>query len=299
MKHLFTKLLLVMCMLFGPAVAARSFHCNIIGNANFMDTKTPQSSGEEGSWKLPGAYQLCDATGDLYFWATGKFKLSQVKKDETNMDTWTSSAFKIDSSNITWNSKSASDLGATSDSPKFVHLAIRPNGGNFVEVKDAPFAGYEGVWSDYVAPLPSLYIGGSWGGSENWWTPVKIEATETSYKDYVVTTTKNNAEFRFYSIDNPTSSDSDKSKWFGASGENNMTVSTDGTNYTANSSALKTFVISEPGTYTIKVSEFSGSSVKFSVVKSSSAYNNSLYVGIASSNRHQIQPAAGGGVCRV
>ncbi|WP_290383707.1 hypothetical protein [uncultured Duncaniella sp.] len=295
MKHLFTKLLLVMCMLFGPAVAARSFHCNIIGNANFMDTKTPQSSGEEGSWKLPGAYQLCDATGDLYFWATGKFKLSQVKKDETNMDTWTSSAFKIDSSNITWNSKSASDLGATSDSPKFVHLAIRPNGGNFVEVKDAPFAGYEGVWSDYVAPLPSLYIGGSWGGSENWWTPVKIEATETSYKDYVVTTTKNNAEFRFYSIDNPTSSDSDKSKWFGASGENNMTVSTDGTNYTANSSALKTFVISEPGTYTIKVSEFSGSSVKFSVVKSSSAYNNSLYVGIASSNRHQIQPAAGGG----
>lgn len=295
MKHLFTKLLLVMCMLFGPAVAARSFHCNIIGNANFMDTKTPQSSGEEGSWKLPGAYQLCDATGDLYFWATGKFKLSQVKKDETNMDTWTSSAFKIDSSNITWNSKSASDLGATSDSPKFVHLAIRPNGGNFVEVKDAPFAGYEGVWSDYVAPLPSLYIGGSWGGSENWWTPVKIEATETSYKDYVVTTTKNNAEFRFYSIDNPTSSDSDKSKWFGASGENNMTVSTDGTNYTANSSALKTFVISEPGTYTIKVSEFSGSSVKFSVVKSSSAYNNSLYVGIASSSRHQIQPAAGGG----
>lgn len=295
MKHLFTKLLLVMCMLFGPAVAARSFHCNIIGNANFMDIKTPQSSGEEGSWKLPGAYQFCDATGDLYFWATGKFKLSQVAKDESNMDTWTSSAFKIDSSNITWNSKSASDLGATSDSPKFVHLAIRPNGGNFVEVKDAPFAGYEGVWSDYVAPLPSLYIGGSWGGSDNWWTPVKIEATETSYKDYVVTTTKNNAEFRFYSIDNPTSSGSDNSKWFGASGEKNMTVSTDGTNYTANSSALKTFVISEPGTYTIKVSEFSGSSVKFSVVKSSSAYNNSLYVGTANSNRHQIQPAAGGG----
>lgn len=156
------------------------------------------------------------------------------------------------------------------------------------------------IWKVYEAPVPPtpsdnpLYIGGSWGDQDNWWTPVKIESTETSYKDYVVTTTKNNAEFRFYSIDNPTSSDSDKSKWFGASGENNMTVSTDGTNYTANSSAEKTFVISEPGTYTIKVSEFSGSSVKFSVVKSSSAYNNSLYVGIASSSRHQIQPAAGG-----
>lgn len=289
MKHLFTKLLLVMCVLFGPAVAARSFNCNILGNANFMDTKDPQSSGSEGSWKLPSAYQECGTTGDLYFWATGQFKLSQVAKDETNMGTWTSSGFKIDSSNIDWNNNSVCDLGATSDSPKFVHLGIRPSGQNFVEVKDAPFAGHEGVWSEYVAPLPGLYIGGSWGDQENWWTPVKIEGSENAYSDYVVTTTKNNAEFRFYSIANPT--ESDNNTWFGA----NVTVSTDGATYTANKTIKEVFKISKPGTYTIKVSEFNGSTVKFSVVESVSSYNNNLFVGIASSNRHQIKPAAGGG----
>lgn len=150
MKHLITKLLLVMAVVFSVSVAQAAddyFNCNIIGNANFMDTKIPQSNGDESSWTLPAAYQKCLLSGgDLYFWTTGKFKLSQASENESNMGIWTSSAFQITATSINWGNNSISDLGATSDSPKFVHLAIRPNGGNFVKVKDEPFEGHEGEW---------------------------------------------------------------------------------------------------------------------------------------------------------
>lgn len=61
MKHLITKLLLVMAVVFSVSVAQADdyFNCNIIGNANFMDTKIPQSNGDESSWTLPAAYQKC------------------------------------------------------------------------------------------------------------------------------------------------------------------------------------------------------------------------------------------------
>ncbi len=292
MKHLFTKLLLVLAIVFGVSVAqAADFYLR--GGANIM------GEDAEFGWQAASSAELTvDASGSVYFWANGDFKISY--KTGGDWDAFNGGCFVINASDnsVSFPEKPAengdTNLGSGKKYVRLTYTGDNSEGGKKnpdyykIEVQDNPFT------QDPVQ-LASLYIGGSWGDQENWWTPVKIEGSENAYSDYVVTTTKNNAEFRFYSISNPSQDDSDKSKWFGASGNNNVTVSTDGTNYTANSSALKTFVINETGTYTIKVSEFSGSSVKFSVVKSSSAYNNSLYVGIASHNRHQIQPAAGGG----
>ena len=281
MKHLITKLLLVLVVLLGPTHAARSFNCNIIGNANFMDTKTPQSSGDESSWNLPGAYQSCEATGDLYFWTTGKFKLSQADQNESNMGTWTSSAFQITSSSISWSNNSISDLGATSDSPKFVHLGIRPNGGNFVEVKDEPFEGHEGEWgsvSSYFENGEVIYFKPS-----NKW----VEA---------------NAIFRAVFNDNSTASctqlENDPGYYcFTVPKEGLTTVKiergpdSNAWGWNTFTQELKSSNKNENNCIEITNTEYNGAAVRWTVFTPTvpTSYNRTLFVGIASANRHQIQ----------
>lgn len=282
MKHLITKLLLVMAVVFSVSVAQADdyFNCNIIGNANFMDTKIPQSNGDESSWTLPAAYQKCLLSGgDLYFWTTGKFKLSQASENESNMGTWTSSAFQITSSSISWSNNSISDLGATSDSPKFVHLGIRPNGGNFVEVKDEPFEGHEGEWrSSYFENGEVIYYHPNAGfkqesaifraifndGTIVSCTPVENDPVYYSFivpKDGLTTVKIERGK-------------SDGSEWWG--------------NYTQE---MKSSAKGDNNCITMAatVSDWNAATCSWTVYEIPSSYNRTLFVGIASANRHQIQ----------
>ena len=284
MKHLITKLLLVMAVVFSVSVAQADdyFNCNIIGNANFMDTKIPQSNGDESSWTLPAAYQKCLLSGgDLYFWTTGKFKLSQASENESNMGTWTSSAFQITSSSISWSNNSISDLGATSDSPKFVHLGIRPNGGNFVEVKDEPFEGHEGEWgsvSSYFENGEVIYYHPNAGFKD------KNAIFRAIFNDGTIvscTPVKDNSGY--YSFVVPKAGlttvkiergKSDGSEWWGNYTQE-MTSSAKGDNNCITMAAT--------------VSDWKAATCSWTVYEIPSSYNRTLFVGIASANRHQIQ----------
>lgn len=284
MKHLITKLLLVMAVVFSVSVAQADdyFNCNIIGNANFMDTKIPQFNGDESSWTLPAAYQKCLLSGgDLYFWTTGKFKLSQASENESNMGTWTSSAFQITSLSISWSNNSISDLGATSDSPKFVHLGIRPNGGNFVEVKDEPFEGHEGEWgsvSSYFENGEVIYYHPNAGFKD------KNAIFRAIFNDGTIvscTPVKDNSGY--YSFVVPKAGlttvkiergKSDGSEWWGNYTQE-MTSSAKGDNNCITMAAT--------------VSDWKAATCSWTVYEIPSSYNRTLFVGIASANRHQIQ----------
>lgn len=284
MKHLITKLLLVMAVVFSVSVAQADdyFNCNIIGNANFMDTKIPQSNGDESSWTLPAAYQKCLLSGgDLYFWTTGKFKLSQASENESNMGTWTSSAFQITATSINWGNNSISDLGATSDSPKFVHLAIRPNGGNFVEVKDEPFEGHEGEWGSVSSSFENgevIYYHPNAGFKD------KNAIFRAIFNDGTIvscTPVKDNSGY--YSFVVPKAGlttvkiergKSDGSEWWG-----NYTQEMKSSNKNDNNCI----------TMAATVSDWNAATCSWTVYEIPSSYNRTLFVGIASANRHQIQ----------
>lgn len=124
--------------------AGNAFTLTIAGNANFMDSKTVQSS----SFTLPGVSQSTSDTNtshDFYFWATGEFKLSQADPAPTDWETFnTDKVFQITESTINWNVHDVSNLGTGC---KFIHLHIGTGGSNYVKVQDEPFAGHEGVWS--------------------------------------------------------------------------------------------------------------------------------------------------------
>lgn len=133
----------MMCVCAIPT-AGNAFTLTIAGNANFMDTKTVQSS----SFTLPGVSQTTSGnSSDFYFWATGEFKLSQAGST-TDWDTFNNSVFQITATNSepNWTNKSNSNVGASSSNPKFIHLHVELNK-NKVEVQDEPFAGHEGVWA--------------------------------------------------------------------------------------------------------------------------------------------------------
>lgn len=123
--------------------AGNAFTLTIAGNANFMDTKTAQSTG---SWNPNFVTQsISENTGDFYFWATGNFKLSQADPAPTDWETFnTDKVFQITESTINWNVHDVSNLGTGC---KFIHLHIGTGGSNYVKVQDEPFAGHEGVWS--------------------------------------------------------------------------------------------------------------------------------------------------------
>jgi hypothetical protein len=142
MKHLITRLLLVMICACAIPTAGNAFTLTIAGNANFMNSKTVQSS----TFTLPGVSQTTSGnSSDFYFWATGEFKLSQADPAPTDWETFnTDKVFQITESTINWNVHDVSNLGTGC---KFIHLHIGTGGSNYVKVQDEPFAGHEGVWS--------------------------------------------------------------------------------------------------------------------------------------------------------
>lgn len=144
MKHLITRLLLVMICACAIPTAGNAFTLTIAGKANFMDSETVQSP--EDSLKTNFVSQTISGdTGDFYFWATGNFKLSQANPAPTDWNTFnTNDVFQITESSINWNGRDVSNLGT---GRKFIHLHIGPNDSNYVKVQDEPFEGHEGVWS--------------------------------------------------------------------------------------------------------------------------------------------------------
>ena len=144
MKHLITRLLLVMICACAIPTAGNAFTLTIAGNANFMDSETAQSP--EDSWNEKFVSQTINGdTGDFYFWATGDFKLSQADPAPTNWETFnTDKVFQITESSINWNGRDVSNLGT---GRKFIHLHIGTGGTNYVKVQDEPFAGHEEAWS--------------------------------------------------------------------------------------------------------------------------------------------------------
>lgn len=123
--------------------AGNAFTLTIAGNANFMDSKTAQSS----TFTLPGVSQTTSGnSSDFYFWAIGEFKLSQAGST-TDWETFNNSALQITATTLTWGKSDVnSNVGGSSSSPKFIHLHIELNKDK-VEVQDEPFADHEGVWS--------------------------------------------------------------------------------------------------------------------------------------------------------
>lgn len=144
MKHLITRLLLVMICACAIPTAGNAFTLTIAGKANFMDSETVQSP--EDSWSPNFVSQTISGdTGDFYFWATGNFKLSQADPAPTSWETFnTDKVFQITESKIYWNGRDVSNLGT---GRKFIHLHIGPNDSNYVKVQDEPFEGHEGAWS--------------------------------------------------------------------------------------------------------------------------------------------------------
>lgn len=132
----------MMCVCAIPT-AGNAFTLTIAGNANFMDSKTAQSS----TFTLPGVSQTTSGnSSDFYFWATGEFKLSQAGST-TDWETFNNSALQITATTLTWGKSDVnSNVGGSSSSPKFIHLHIELNKDK-VEVQDEPFAGHEGVWA--------------------------------------------------------------------------------------------------------------------------------------------------------
>lgn len=143
MKHLITRLLLVMICACAIPTAGNAFTLTIAGNANFMDSETVQSS----SFTLPGVSQSTSGnSSDFYFWATGEFKLSQAGST-TDLETFNNSALQITATTLTWGKSDVnSNVGGSPSNPKFIHLHIELNKDK-VEIQDEPFAGHEGVWS--------------------------------------------------------------------------------------------------------------------------------------------------------
>lgn len=144
MKHLITRLLLVMICACAIPTAGNAFTLTIAGNANFMDSKTVQSP--EDSWNTNFVTEsISGDTGDFYFWATGNFKLSQADPAPTDWETFnTDKVFQITENTINWDVHDVSNLGTGC---KFIHLHIGTGGSNYVKVQDEPFAGHEEVWS--------------------------------------------------------------------------------------------------------------------------------------------------------
>lgn len=143
MKHLITRLLLVMICACAIPTAGNAFTLTIAGNANFMDSKTVQSS----TFTLPGVSQTTSGnSSDFYFWATGEFKLSQAGST-TDLETFNNSALQITATTLTWGKSDVnSNVGGSPSNPKFIHLHIELNKDK-VEIQDEPFAGHEEVWS--------------------------------------------------------------------------------------------------------------------------------------------------------
>lgn len=246
MKHLITRLLLVMICACAIPTAGNAFTLTIAGNANFMDTKTAQSTG---SWNTNFVTQsISENTGDFYFWATGNFKLSQADPAPTDWETFnTDKVFQITESTINWNVHDVSNLGTGC---KFIHLHIGTKDTNYVEVQDKPFAGHEGVW-----PVPSynhtLFVGIASSNRHQ----IEYKEDTNTYEEYKFYVNQEDLDndggfgFRFYSEPNG-------GVWMG-NDEFGKVFGTDisfGTDITT--SGIKRYFLKETGAYAINVKSY-------------------------------------------
>lgn len=307
MKHLITRLLLVMICACAIPTAGNAFTLTIAGNANFMGTKTAQSSGD--SWNTNFVTEsISGDTGDFYFWATGNFKLSQADPAPTNWDEFYKNkdnvnvAFQITENSIDWKGSDVSNLGT---GRKFIHLHIGTGGTNYVEAQDKPFAGHEGVW-----PIPSynhtLFVGIA---SSNRHQIQYDEATGeySQYKFYVnEEDLKNDGEFgfRFYSEPNG-------GVWMGNEGkpnpdgdgsdEKDLVGKVIGEDYgfdnEITTSGIKRYFLKETGAYAINVKSYDPEKDKvvFTLTKlaDDAIIAHELYIETGNSGRTRITSSKG------
>lgn len=114
-----------------------------------------------------------------------------------------------------------------------------------------------------------LYIGGAYHGSSNWFNPSEIRKSDNAFSTYTIAAEAGN-KFRFYSVSNPSSDD--KTTWIGPSSDTKI----NGTRTGLTSSADKEYVyeFESAGTYEIKVTNYSGSTVTFNVTKKAVVSSN-------------------------
>lgn len=289
MKHLITRLLLVMMCVCAFPTAGNAFTLTIAGKANFMDSKTVQSP--EDSWNTNFVTQsISGDTGDFYFWATGNFKLSQADPAPTNWDTFNDNVFQITITESTpnWDVKDVSNLGT---GRKFIHLHIGTKDTNYVEVQDKPFAGHEGVW-----PVPSynhtLFVGIA---SSNRHQIQYDEDTKTysKYKFYVnQEDLDNDGEFgfRFYSEPNGGvwMGNDEFGKVFGTDFSFDTDITTSG---------IKRYFLKETGAYAINVKSYDPEKDKvvFTLTKlaDDEIVAQELYIETGNSGRTRITSSKG------
>ncbi len=247
MKHLITRLLLVMICACAIPTAGNAFTLTIAGKANFMDSKTVQSP--EDPWKENFVTKsISGDTGDFYFWAIGNFKLSQANPAPTDWNTFnTNDVFQITENAINWDVHDVSNLGT---GRKFIHLHIGTKDTNYVEVQDKPFAGHEGVW-----PVPSynhtLFVGIASSNRHQ----IEYKEDTNTYEEYKFYVNQEDLDndgefgFRFYSEPNG-------GVWMG-NDEFGKVFGTDisfGTDITT--SGIKRYFLKETGAYAINVKSY-------------------------------------------
>lgn len=276
MKHLITRLLLVMICACAIPTAGNAFTLTIAGNANFMDSKTVQSP--EDSWNTNFVTEsISGDTGDFYFWATGNFKLSQADPAPTDWETFnTDKVFQITESTINWDGRDVSNLGT---GRKFIHLHIGTKDTNYVEVQDKPFAGHEGVW-----PVPSynhtLFVGIASSNRHQ----IEYKEDTNTYEEYKFYVNQEDLDndgefgFRFYSEPNG-------GVWMG----NNEFGKAFGTDPDLNfdteiiTSGIKRYFLKETGAYAINVNSYNPetNTVVFSLSKlaDDAIVAHELYIG--------------------
>lgn len=274
MKHLITRLLLVMMCVCAIPTAGNAFTLTIAGNANFMDSKTVQNP--EDPWNENFVTKsISGDTGDFYFWATGNFKLSQADPAPTNWETFnTDKVFQITEKTINWDVHDVSNLGT---GRKFIHLHIGTKDTNYVEVQDKPFADHEGVW-----PVPSykhtLFVGITSSNRHQ----IEYKEDTNTYEEYKFYVNQEDLDndgefgFRFYSEPNG-------GVWMG-NDEFGKVFGPDisfGTDITT--SGIKRYFLKETGAYAINVNSYNPetNTVVFSLSKlaDDAIVAHELYIG--------------------
>lgn len=239
---------------------------HLSGNAGYMDTKTPIGIN---FWEDPG--QAGNKPVDFYFWCTGTFNLSQYDGTDINVDKFfnngdinsssyksNSAAFQIyksgDGYAIRWENGNASDLGATTESPKFIKLHIADNDKNEVTVSDTPFTGHEGVWKETA----ELYIVGSIFDGDDWSISNGVKLTNNSggFDKYVIEN-KSGKAFKFRTNDS-------SHEWFGPG---NDTAITNGFTATNSTSTNGNFTIADNDRYVVEVTAFDGTQISYNITK--------------------------------
>ena len=146
MKHLIRKLLLlVMVGVLGIPISGYAADLYFRGNGNNM------SSTSDNNWGYPAVELTKDSENNVYFWCTGKFKLSKSPGNE-NWDGWygdgNSNAVQLSNGSVNWNNGSDSDVGASTSNIVYVKLHLE-YGKDSYETSSTPFAGHEGVHVAY------------------------------------------------------------------------------------------------------------------------------------------------------